>query len=112
MKIILLKWLINALALWAATYFIKGIEITGPGSILLAAALLGILNSIIRPIILILTLPLNIITLGLFTLVINGAMLILVSYFIKGFIIHGFWPAVLGALVISLVSWVINWLIE
>jgi putative membrane protein len=104
--------MINALALFITSYLVKGFEISGLGPILLAAALLGILNAVIRPILIILTLPLNILTLGLFTLVINGAMLFLVSSFIKGFIIHGFWPAVLGALMISLVSGVINWLIE
>jgi putative membrane protein len=112
MRTILLKWLINALALFITSYLVKGIEASGPGAIFMAAALLGILNAVIRPILLILTLPINIITLGLFTLVINGAMLGLVSYLIKGFIIQGFWPAVIGALMISIVSGIINWLID
>jgi putative membrane protein len=112
MRGILLKWLINALALFVATYVVKGIEVSGASSLFLAAALLGILNALIRPILIILTLPINIITLGLFTLVINGAMLWLVAVIIKGFVIHGFWPAIFGALIISLVSWFFSWLIH
>ena len=112
MRSILLKWLINALALFVTTYLVKGIQVTGASALFLAAALLGILNALIRPILIILTLPINIITLGLFTLVINGAMLWFVSLIIKGFVIQGFWPAVIGALIISMVSWVINWIIR
>jgi putative membrane protein len=109
---ILLKWLINALALLMAAYIVKGIEIRGASALFLASALLGILNTLIRPILIILTLPINIITLGLFTLVINGTMLWVVAALIKGFVIQGFWPAIIGALIISLVSWLVNWLIR
>jgi putative membrane protein len=112
MRRILLKWLINALGLLLTTYVVKGIEVTGFSALFLAAALLGILNALIRPILIILTLPINIITLGLFTLVINGIMLWLVAMIIKGFVIQGFWPAMVGALIISLVSWLFNWLIH
>ncbi len=109
---ILLKWLINALALYITTYLVKGIEVSGAWALLWAAALLGILNAVIRPILIILTLPINILTLGLFTLVINGLMLWIVSFLIKGFVIHGFWPALLGALMISIISWIVSWLIH
>jgi putative membrane protein len=112
MRRILFKWLINALALLVTTYLVKGIQVTGASALFLAAALLGILNVLIRPILIILTLPINILTLGLFTLIINGSMLWFVSQVIKGFIIQGFWPAVIGALIISLVSWVMNGLIH
>ncbi len=112
MRRILLKWLINTLALLVTAYFVKGIQVTGASSLILAAALLGILNAFIRPILIILTLPINIITLGLFTLIINGAMLWFVSLIIKGFVIQGFWPAIIGALIISLVSWLFNWLVH
>jgi putative membrane protein len=78
----------------------------------MAALLLGILNALIRPILIILTLPINILTLGLFTFIINGVMLWFVSFIIKGFLIQGFWAAVIGALIISIVSWLINWLIR
>jgi putative membrane protein len=112
MRKIFLKWLINALALLVTTYVVQGIEVTGASALFLAAALLGILNALIRPILIILTLPINIITLGLFILVINGTMLWLVSVIIKGFVIQGFWPAMVGALIISLISWLFNWLIH
>jgi len=112
MRRILLKWQINALALLLTTFVVKGIQVTGVSALFLAAALLGVLNALIRPILIILTLPINIITLGLFTFIINGAMLWFVSLIIKGFVIQGFWPAVAGALIISLVSWLFNWLIH
>jgi len=112
MRTILLKWFINALALYITSYLVKGIQVSGTSALLLAAALLGILNAVIRPILIILTLPINILTLGLFTFFINGLMLWIVSFLIKGFMIQGFLAAFLGALIISLVSWIINWLIE
>ena len=112
MRRILFKWLINALALLVTTYLVKGIQVTGVPALLMAAALLGVLNVLIRPILILLTLPINIITLGLFTLIINGAMLWFVSLIIKGFMIQGFWPAVIGALIISIVSWFINWMVH
>ncbi len=112
MRLILLKWLINALALYVTSYLVKGIQVSDAWALFLAAALLGILNAVIRPILIILTLPINIMTLGLFTFVINGLMLWMVSYLIKGFVITGFWPAILGALMISIISWIVNWLIR
>ena len=105
---LLAKWLVNSLSLFAASYLVNGIVILDFWSGLAAAALLGIVNAIIRPVIVILTLPINILTLGLFTLVINALMLELVSWAIEGFNVTGFWPAFWGALVISLVSWFIN----
>jgi putative membrane protein len=112
MPTILVKWFINALALYITSYLVKGITVSGTSALFLAAALLGIINAVIRPILIILTLPINILTLGLFTFFINGLMLWMVSFLIKGFIIQGFWAAFLGALVISLVSWLINWFID
>jgi putative membrane protein len=112
MKPFLARWLINAVAILLATYLIPGIEVSGPLAILAAAALLGVLNALIRPLFILLTLPINILTLGFFTLIINGLLLWMVSSLIKGFFIQGFWVAVLGALVISLFSWLINRLIK
>ncbi|MEW6188405.1 MAG: phage holin family protein [Thermodesulfobacteriota bacterium] len=112
MSKILLRWVINALAIFTASYLVRGIEVRGAAPLFLAAALLGILNALIRPFLIILTLPVTILTLGLFTLVINGFMLWLVSSLIKGFVIQGFWPAFVGALLISLISWIINSLIR
>lgn len=112
MRGILLKWFINALALYVASQWVKGIQVSGTWALLLAAALMGILNAVIRPLLIILTLPITILTLGLFTLIINGLMLWLVSFLIQGFVIQEFWAAFWGALLISLVSAFINWLIE
>ena len=112
MKPFLVRWLINAVAILLVTYLIPGIEVSGPMAILAAAALLGILNALIRPVLILLTLPINILTLGLFTLIINGLLLWMVSSLIKGFFIRGFWVAVLGALVISFISWLITRLIK
>lgn len=112
MKGLLLRWLILTLAILAAAYLIKGIEVAGFGSALLAAAILGILNAFLRPILLILTLPINILTLGLFTFVINAFLLRLVSMVIDGFVVQGFFPALVGSLVISVTSWLLNSLIR
>lgn len=87
------------------SYLVPGIHVQGFGSALLAAAFLGILNALVRPILIILTLPLTILTMGLFILVINGFMLMLLSTFLKGIYIAGFWPAFWGALILTLISW-------
>lgn len=105
---ILLRWLINALAVMAAAYLVPGVSVQGFWSALIAALVMGLINALIRPIILILTLPVNILTLGLFTLVINALMFWLASTIVKGFDIQGFWPAFWGALVFWLVSWITN----
>jgi len=105
---LLAKWLVNSLALFAADYLVSGITIYDFWSGLAAAALLGIVNAIIRPLIILLTLPINIMTLGLFTLVINAFMLRLVAWLVGGITITGFWAAFWGALIISLVSWFLS----
>lgn len=112
MKGLLLRWLIQTLAILAAAYLIKGIDVSGFGTALAAAAILGILNAVIRPIVLVLTLPINILTLGLFTFVINALMLKLVSMVIEGFVVQGFVPALVGSLVISLTGWLLSALIR
>jgi putative membrane protein len=105
---ILLRWLILTAAILLASHVVSGIEVHGFWSAFFAAAILGILNAFFRPILIILTLPLNILTLGLFTFVINAFLLKMVSGVISGFEVHGFWPAVLGSLVISIVSWLLS----
>lgn len=109
---ILLRILINLLSLLAADYLVKGIAIRGEFSIILpalwAALLLGVVHTVIRPIIKLIALPLTIITLGLFTFVINGLMLLLVAWLIPGFEVHGLWAAIKGALVISVASWILE----
>lgn len=104
----LLRWSINLLALVVANIVIDGIRIEGIGAGMLAAAVLGIVNAVIRPIVLILTLPVNVITLGLFTIVINAVMLEIVAAIVPGFSIETFGAAVIGALIVGIVSLVLN----
>ena len=108
MKGILIKWLILTAAIMMAAYLIGGIRVTGFFSAFLTAAILGILNVFFRPILLILTLPINIISLGLFTFVINALLLKMASGVISGFEVIGFWSSVFGALVISVVNWILS----
>jgi putative membrane protein len=102
---ILLKVLITALALIAVAYLLPGVSVTGPYVALIVAVLLGILNLVIRPVLILFTLPINILTLGLFTFVINGFLFWFVATFVEGFAVERFTTAVLGALIVSLVSW-------
>jgi putative membrane protein len=108
MRGFLIRVVIVALGLWVASKLVPGIEINDGWSLLWAALVLGIINAVIRPIIIILTLPLTILTLGLFLLVINAAMLSLVAWMLDGMTVAGFWSAFFGALVISITGWVAN----
>ncbi len=112
MKGLFIRWLMLTVAILAAAYLLPGIEVDGVFSAFFAAAILGILNALLRPLLLLLTLPLNILTLGLFTFVINALMLMMASGVIAGFHIAGFWYAVLGSLVIGLISWLLTSLIN
>ena len=103
---ILLVWIINALSLLALPYLFSGIKVEGFSTALIVALLLGLINAIARPILILLTLPLTIVTLGLFILVINGLLFWFVATFVDGFVVSGFWPAVLGAIAYSLISWI------
>ena len=105
---IVLRWFMLTAAILLASYVVKGIEVQGFWSAFFAAAILGVLNAFFRPILIILTLPLNILTLGLFTFVINAFLLKMVSGVISGFEVQGFWPAVFGSIVISIVSWLLS----
>ena len=105
---VFIRWLILTAAITAASYLIDGIRISGFFSAFFAAAVLGILNTLFRPILLILTLPINILTFGLFTFVINALLLKMASGVIPGFDVHGFWSAIFAALIISGVNWAIN----
>ncbi|HET9368735.1 MAG TPA: phage holin family protein [Vicinamibacterales bacterium] len=104
----LARLLLNGVAIIVAAYFVPGLELAGPPSALAAGAILGFVNAIIRPVLFILTLPLTLVTLGLFIFVLNAACLALAAWLVPGFSISGFWPAVFGALVVSVVSWVLN----
>lgn len=107
----LLRVAIVALGLWLATYLLPGLHFDSAGYLLAAALLLGVVNAIVRPIAVILTLPLTLLTLGLFLLVINAAMLGLVALLLAGFQISSFWTAVGGALIVSITGWVASGLI-
>jgi len=103
-----IRWLTLTAAIIVASYMIDGIRVAGVFSAVFAAAALGIFNAFFRPIALILTLPINILSLGLFTFVINAIMLKLASAIIPGFDVYGFWASVWGALLISIISWLLN----
>jgi putative membrane protein len=108
----LIRLLANALAILAAAYILPGIEVSGGLSLLAAALVLALINAFIRPILLFLTLPFTLVTLGLFIFLLNAFCLWLTSQLVKGFEVHGFWPAVLGALLISVVSWAVTALLS
>ena len=104
----LVTWLITAVSLLATAYIIPGIRLASFTAAAIAAIVLGFVNAIVRPIILLLTLPLTILTLGLFLLVVNAISLSLVAYFTPGFTINTFWDAIFGSLILSFVSSVLN----
>jgi putative membrane protein len=108
MRGILIRWLVLTAAIMFASYLIEGIEVKGFFSALLAAGVLGILNAFFRPILIVLTLPINILSLGLFTFIINAMLLKMASGVISGFQVYGFWSAVFGSLLISVVSWILS----
>ncbi len=102
---IVIRWLILTFAIIVTSYLLDGIYVSGFISAFFAAAILSMLNAFFRPILLILTLPINVLSLGFFTFVINALMLLMVSGVIPGFNVSGFWSAVFGSLLISVVSW-------
>jgi len=108
MQGIFIRWLILTIAIIICAYVVDGIHVIGFFSALVAAAFLGILNALFRPVLLLVTLPINILTFGLFTFVINAVLLLMVSGVITGLEIRGFWSALGGALIISLVSWILS----
>ena len=107
----ILRVVIVMAGLWIATKLVPGIAISDGWTLLGAAVLLGVVNAIVRPIIVILTLPVTILTLGLFLLVINAAMVGLVAAFFDGFHVAGFWPALLGSVIVSITGWVASYFI-
>ena len=108
---LLLLWLINAISLLAVAYLMPSIVVSNFTTALVAALLLGLVNTVIRPILIFLTLPATLLTLGLFIFVINGLLFWFVGSFIEGFIVHGFWAGFLGAIAYSLVSWLLSTLV-
>lgn len=106
-----IRGLVAAGGLWVADQALLGIAVDNWKTLLIAALLLGLVNAVVRPIVFFLTLPLTLVTLGLFLFVVNGAMLGLVGMLLDGFKVDGFWSAMLGAIIIGLVSWVASWFI-
>ena len=104
----LIRVLVNAFAIYLIAQIVPGIEVSSLLTALGAGLVLGLINAIVRPILVVLTLPVTLVTLGLFLLVLNGLCLWLTSQLVTGFEVHGFWAAVWGALLVSVVSWILN----
>jgi putative membrane protein len=102
----LLRTALASLGLWIATALVGGLHIDSPGTLVLAALLLGLCNAVVRPLLILLTLPATILSLGLFLLVINAAMLALVAAMLPGFTIAGFGSALLGAIIVGVTGWI------
>ena len=107
----LTRLVVAALGLWLASALVPGIEVGGGWTLIGAALLLGLVNAVVRPVLVVLTLPFTILTLGLFLLVINAGMLGLVAAMFERFTIAGFWSALLGAVIVSVTSWLASWFI-
>jgi putative membrane protein len=105
---LLAAWLIHTIALIAVAYLVPGVTVASFGAALVAALVLGLVNAVIRPILILLTLPATILTLGLFIFVINGLLFWFVGSFIQGFVVAGFWWGVLGAIVYSIFSMLLS----
>jgi putative membrane protein len=108
----LIRLIVNAVALLVVAYFLPGVSVTGVTGALVAAFVLGIVNAILRPILVLLTLPIQLLTLGLFTLVINGLLFYWVGHMGIGLVVDGFWPAFWGAIVLGIVSWLLSALLR
>lgn len=111
MATIIVKWLVNALAIFLVGQFLPGIHVPDYMTALWVALVFGVVNTVIRPILLIVTFPINLITLGLFTFVLNGFLFWVATKFVISFTVDGFWPAVLGALIVSAIATVLDRLI-
>jgi putative membrane protein len=104
----LIRAVVVGIGLWLASKIVPGVAFNSTETLIAAALLLGIVNAFVRPVIVILTLPITLLTLGLFLLVINGLMILFVAWLLPGFIVAGFWSAVFAAIVVSLTSWVMS----
>lgn len=108
---LLVVWLINALALIAVAYLMPSISVSSFGAALVAALVLGLVNAVVRPVLVLLTLPVTVLTLGLFIFVVNGLLFWMVGTWLEGFAVPGFWAGVFGAILFSLVSWLLSALV-
>ncbi|MFN3751035.1 MAG: phage holin family protein [Thiobacillus sp.] len=109
---LLLLWVLNAVALLAVTYLLPAIQVAGFGSALLAALVLGFINTLVRPLLAILTLPITVLTLGVFYLVLNGLLFWLAGALLPGFEVAGFWAAVFGAILYGVIAWALSALVS
>jgi putative membrane protein len=109
---LLVRWGVNSIALFAVVHLVAGVRIERWQSILAGALVIGLLNAFLRPLLILLTLPVNFLTLGLFTLVVNGFIFYLAASLVKGFYVAGFWSAMVSALVFSIVSFFLNLLVD
>lgn len=108
MKRFLLHWLVTALALWVTAYILPGVQVSSWQTLAIAAIVLGLFNAVVRPILVVLTLPITVVTLGLFYLLVNGFTFLLVAKLVPGFEVATYWWAVLGALIVSVISWFVG----
>ena len=111
MRKLLIVWLINALALLALPYVVPSVQVDSFVTALVAAMVLGLVNTMIRPVLVVLTLPATVVTLGLFIFVINGLLFWMVASFVEGFRVAGFWSGVIGAIFYGLISWIASALV-
>lgn len=107
----MLRAVIAAFGLWLATRWVDGFAIDNSMTLLIAAAVLGLVNAVVRPIVIVLTLPISVVTLGFFLLVVNAGMIALVAAIVPGFDIQGFWDALWGAVIVSVTGWIGSWFI-
>ena len=111
MKGFIIRVLIVAAGLWAASKLVSGVTINDGWSLVWAALVLGIINAVVRPVVILLTLPLTLLTLGLFLIIINAGMLSLTAWLLDGMTVSGFWPAVFGSIIVSITGILASWLI-
>ena len=108
MQFFLLRAVVTGIGLWLASEIVPGVEFRSTETLIAAALLLGIVNAFVRPVLVVLTFPITLLTLGLFLIVINALMIELVAWLLKGFVVAGFWPAFFAAIIVSLTSWVMS----
>lgn len=106
------QWLLNALALYIVAHIVSGIELGSFGSAMIAIIVMSIANMLVKPVLFLLTLPITIVTFGLFTLILNASMWLLVSNFTPGFHVEGLWPAIVGSLLYSIIATILHTLVR
>ncbi len=112
MRGFVIRWIVNALALIFTAWLLKGIEFHGIFAPFVAALVIGVLNAVLRPFLILITLPLNILTLGLFTFVVNGFLIYITARVVNGFVVENFWAAFVGAIFLSIISFLLSFFIS